>query len=316
MQSNRPLAQFTIGIDLMGGDIPPILLLEDILPSLPTTASFVFFLSHEVQEAVSTFPEHVKVVTAAEVISMKDHPLIASRQKMDSSIALGLKALHDGEIDAFITHGNTGALTTLASKLLLPLPKILRPALATMIPTKKDPAVLIDVGANVSSTPDHLLQFALMGAAYQKSHNHPMPRLGILNIGKEEGKGRKELYGLLKKIKTHLLYAKTKPFSFVGNVESHDIFEGEVDVVVSDGFTGNLFLKTAEAAVDFITKLLPGQTTPLSSLRSFRGAILAGIEGLVIKCHGNSHSGNFIEAIEEAKCLLNQNFLEKIKSSL
>jgi glycerol-3-phosphate acyltransferase PlsX len=296
------MTQFdTLGIDIMGGDAPPKKLLDQLIKDLPLNrgkSRYHFYLTKELLP--DNLPPHIRCIPVSEVISMKDDPLSACKRKKNSSMVIGLKELKNGLTKAFISHGNTGALRILSSSILNKLPKTLRPALLAAIPTKGVETVIVDVGASVLANTSHLLQFALFGIAYQKSCGINDPRVGLLNIGIENGKGRAEHKAFHKKVE------QLKPFTFVGNIESQDIFEGKVDVVVTDGFSGNLFLKTAEASFNFI------ETTPFTP----SGAILAGINGLVIKCHGNSSSKNFLLAADQAFSLIEKEFLHKLKQAL
>ncbi len=295
---------FVIGFDVMGGDLPP----ENIIPSLiqglspfDGKVSYRFYLQKHL--IPPHLPPHVECIAVDDVITMQDDPIRGVKKKPNSSMSIGIQDLAKNSIDAFISHGNTGALTILSKKHLPKLPKILKPALMASLPS----SVIVDVGASVEANADQLFQFALIGAAYQKLSGISNPRIGLLNIGSEETKGRVEHRAFHKKMK-HFLASSERSFTFVGNVESQDIFKGKVDVVVTDGFSGNLFLKTAEASFAFLKTPIP--------FRNFPAAILAGIDGLVIKCHGNSGSDHFLLAAREAFFLLEKEFLYKIKEAL
>lgn len=285
----------------MGGDLPPKEIIPNLIQNLPPFNGRVHYRFYLTKELIPTdLPPNIECLLVESVITMQDDPLTVSKQKQASSMAIGLRELSEGKTDAFITHGNTGALTTLSSWQLPKLPKTLRPALLAAIPTKGTKAVIVDAGASVVASANHLLQFALFGVSYQKSHGILNPRVGLLNIGVEDGKGRSEHKIFHKKVE------ELKPFTFVGNIESQDVFNGKADVVVTDGFSGNLFLKTAEASFNFL------QTAPFI----FPGAVLAGIDGLVIKCHGNSSHEHFLLAASEAFFLLEKEFLHKVKQAL
>jgi glycerol-3-phosphate acyltransferase PlsX len=276
-----------IGIDILGGDLPPKELLAPLLQNLPQEAHYRLYLTEDLLPTAA--PSHIRCVTVQEVITMQDDPLVAARGKPRSSLTIGLSDLAEGKIDAFITHGNTGALTALSSRLL---PHVLRPAL--LAATTK--GVVVDAGAAVTASAEQLGQFALFGILYQKIHGISHPKVGLLNIGKEAGKGRAEHKAFYDKMQSN-------PY-FIGNIEPKDIFEGKVDVIVTDGFSGNLLLKAVEASFHFLEKPLP--------FHHFPGALLAGVSSIVIKCHGNSHAEHFCLAAKEAILLLEKEFLGNI----
>ncbi len=246
--------------------------------------------------------------SASQVIEMNDPPLAAVRKKKDSSLSSGLRLLKEGSIDAFISAGNTGALVS-ASKMILGMaPGFSRPALLALLPTKKKPLAIVDVGANIEAKASQLVQFAFMGAAYQKKRGIERPAVGLLNIGSESIKGTAELrlaYELLSKL-------SSPPFHFLGNIEGNRAFQGDIDVLVTNGFTGNIFLKTSEGIANLLLEQLlthiPQDTLEphLASLKSqlhyteYPGALLAGVQGTVIKCHGYSTPKSFVSAINGA----------------
>ncbi len=183
---------------------------------------------------------------------MDDDPLIAVRRKKDSSLCQGLQYLKEKKIDAFVSAGNTGALLFAAKTTLKTLKGIDRPALLALLPTKKKEVAVLDVGANLSLKPDHIVQFAQMGIAYQKSRGIENPIVGLLNIGIEAKKGTPQLQEAYLKLDA---MNRDQPF-FAGNIEGKDVFHGNIDVLVTDGFTGNVFLKTAEGIAAFILEQL------------------------------------------------------------
>ncbi len=296
-----------IGVDLMGNDNSPETLLDALkeLELDPSVELLVFGLPE--YKAKSPF----KYVVAPEFIAMDENPLTALRRKKEASLAIGLRQLKAKKIDAFISAGNTGALVTGAKVILGNLPGILRPALLARMPTKKQPVAVLDVGANVQVKACHLVQFALLGAAHVRSYGIEKPTIGLLNIGIEAMKGTSELrlaYQELKTIAGNL-------FHFAGNVEGTSVFNGDVDVLITDGFTGNIFLKTAEGIASLILdrfgSLLPPeeyqklkpQIHDLSGhlhYAEYPGAILAGVQGIVIKCHGYSTPRAFLNAVRGA----------------
>ncbi len=253
---------------------------------------------------------HVQFITAEEVITMDDDPVSAVRKKKKSSLNIALNLLKDGEIDALISCGNTGALLVGAVSTLPLIEGISRPALITLFPTKGTPVAVLDVGANVTCKADHLHQFAKMGIAFQKSRGIKNPKVGLLNIGTEETKGREELK------QAYLLLNEDPLISFSGNIEGRDVFNGVVDVLVTDGFTGNIFLKTAEGLSSFILERLgeKGGNYPELDYAEYPGALLAGVNGIVIKCHGEFNKKALISAIKKGAELVSEGFLNTLKS--
>ncbi len=317
---------FRIGIDLMGCDTAPediyravLQLLEDGFPG-----QIIFFASAEISGELDP---SLHIVKCSQVIQMNDDPLSAVRRKKDSTLCQGLRFLKDNKIDAFVSAGNTGALLLAATTTLKTLKGIDRPALLALLPTKKKQIAVLDVGANLSLKSEHILQFAAMGIAYQKSRGIANPTVGLLNIGTEAIKGTPQLREAYIKLDA---MNRDEQF-FAGNVEGKDVFQGHIDVLVTDGFTGNVFLKTAEGIAAFILEELEMTSREtsfshlkheLASLRSrlhyaeYPGAILCGVNGVVVKCHGDSSPETFIHGIKGALRLVEHGFLEKIKSQL
>ena len=320
-RNKRPL----IGVDLMGSDTLPealasalVQLAEENFP-----ADFLVFVSPEV---IGELPSTLNSVVCAETIEMIDDPITAVRRKKESSLCVGLRYLHDKTIDAFISAGNTGALLLAAKTTLQTLPGIDRPALVTLLPTHKNELAVLDVGANLSLKSHHILQFAAMGIAYQKSRGIEHPTVGLLNVGTEAIKGTPQIREAYAKLE-HL--NRLRP-TFMGNIEGRDAFQGHIDVLVTDGFTGNVFLKTAEGLASFILSQLerralegpPSLQHEISSLKErlyiaeHPGAILCGVDGIVMKCHGDTTPATFLSSIKGAVRLVEHSFLEKIISNL
>ncbi|MBS0616129.1 MAG: phosphate acyltransferase PlsX [Verrucomicrobia bacterium] len=315
-----------IGVDLMGSDSSPHDLFSAVLQlsqQQPSIELVVFATAPVLDEISCPF----EAVIAKDFITMDDDPLVAVRKKKDSSMALGLRLLKEKRIDAFVTTGNTGALLLSAKKNLSTLPGIERPALLTVLPTQGRDLAVLDVGANLAVKPRHMLQFAAMGIAYQKSRGVELPTVGLLNIGSEAQKGTPEL---------RAAYAELESLNhdrmvFVGNIEGRDAFLGDIDVLVTEGFTGNIFLKTAEGISAFIWEELeetatieapPHLKNLLTKLRhrlhyaEYPGAILCGVDGIVVKCHGDASPEALLSGIKGAIRLAEHNFLERIKSQL
>ncbi len=322
-----------IGIDLLGSDIPPSELLHAVVAfckELDTSIHLTLFgtkaLFARMRPPAGNFFFHV----VTEFITMDDSPLTAIRRKKDSSICVGIRLLKEGHLQAFISAGNTGALMA-SSRIELPaLPHVERPALLTLLPTRDKEIAVLDVGANTSYKEKHLVQFAAMGVAYQRSRGVKMPIVGLLNIGSEAKKGTPEL----QRVYNQLLSGskKTSPsYTFAGNIEGRDVFQGEIDVLVTDGFTGNVFLKTAEGIAAVILEELecssieecsPRTKGVLAELRQrlhyaeYPGALLCGVEGIVIKCHGSSSPQSFLRSITTAARLVQHSFLSQVKTQL
>lgn len=282
-----------IGVDLMGSDNAPQLLLK-ALQELPLSTNATLLAIGSPQFAQQASP--LEYIGVEEYIEMDEHPLNALRRKKNASIPTGMRLLQQGKIDAFVSAGNTGALVSSAKLILRTLPGILRPALLALMPTKKNPVVVLDVGANVQIKSIHLVQFAFLGAAFQKMRGIENPRIGLLNIGSEALKGTSELRLAYNEL------AKRNNLNFAGNIEGKTVFDGDVDVLVTDGFTGNVFLKTAEGIASLILDKIQAAPTDLKKFQSlhyaeYPGAFLAGVRGIVIKCHGYSTIKGFTNAV-------------------
>ncbi len=258
--------------------------------------------------------EGLEIVHTEVEISMEDEPLTVVRSKEFSSMSIGLRMLKEGKGDAFVSAGNTGALFTGATLILRKLKGVKRPAIATLLPLQP-PVILVDSGANVVATEDYLEQFAVLGSAYMK---HILgienPRVGLLNNGVEEHKGT-EL-----QINTYKRLSENSSINFVGNVEGNSVMQGVCDVIVADGFTGNIFLKTMEGVAKMMLKALKGMfyknaktrasavliKGDLKALRKsfdageLGGAPILGVSKPVIKAHGSSNSKAFKNAIRQA----------------
>jgi len=251
----------------------------------------------------------------SQVVEMTEHPREALRRKRDSSMRRALDMVKAHDAHACVSAGNTGALMAMAHFVLKMLPGVERPAIVSLIPSRGGHTYMLDLGANASCTPEHLRQFAVMGSvlAADLEGAHDGPRVGLLNIGEEEIKGNDTVRS------AHALIAASG-INYVGFVEGHDIFSGKVDVVVTDGFTGNVALKTMEGAAQLITDALREEFTrntvrklgalaahaSLSALRArldprrYNGATMVGLNGIVIKSHGGADLFGFQRAIEVA----------------
>jgi phosphate acyltransferase len=294
-----------IGIDLLGGETPPETLLSNVIEWLRSKkgeASFLLFATEKLCASYEKLQEpHLSFCPVKELIRLDENPLTAIRKKKNSSLAIGIRLLKENKLHGFITSGNTGALVA-AAKIELPMKNVERPALLALLPTKKDLVALIDVGANIAITANELKEFAFLGSGFQKFRGISLPRIGLLNIGSEAIKGTKALQEAHKMLE---MCAKDKGFVFVGNIEANELFEGAVDVLVTEGFAGNVLLKTAEGFSSFVLDLL--KTHPsFSKLQKelsyaeYGGAFLLGVNGLIIKCHSYSSAQAFLSAIQMA----------------
>jgi len=257
----------------------------------------------------------IEIVHASEVVTMEDNPAKALRTKRDSSIRVAARLVREGQADGVVSAGNTGAVMAISKTVLGMIPGVDRPALANPFPTLVGkPAVMVDVGANVDSTPKMLAQFGVMGDIYSRLVFHTAtPRVGVLSIGEEEHKGNE-----LTRAAAALM--KQCPFHFIGNVEGRDLYTGHADVIVCDGFIGNVALKVSEGLVDVIKHMLKesfestiaaklGYVLSRQAFKEFRkrmdyseygGAPLLGVKGVVIICHGRSNDNAIFNAIRVA----------------
>lgn len=283
---------------------------------------------------VDNLPKGLEMVHASEVVTMEDDPATAFRRKKDSSLTVGLNLLNDGMGDAFVSAGSTGALLSAATLMTKRVKGIRRAAMAPVVPTGNGGAVLIDCGANAECTPEYLLQFAYMGSFYaRKVLGRPEPKVGLLNIGAEPTKGtslQKEAYQLLKQA------GEAGRICFAGNVEAREAVEGAVDVIVADGYSGNIFLKTVEGAGRFLGRQMKGMfkknlLTKLAALlvkdgiREFKalmdsdavgGTALIGISKPVIKAHGSSNAVAIQNAIRQGFTLAGSGLIDDITANV
>lgn len=327
----------------MGSDNSPINLFESVklaAQQLNSSTTLVVIATHSVvnelkiSQADSLSHSNVgriEFFPVPDAISMTDEPLYAASHKKDSSLVVGIRLLKKKWLDAFVTAGNTGALITSATLQLPKLPGIKRSALLAVLPTVTGSVAVLDIGGNVSCKAHHLVQFAYLGAAYQScSENIDVPKVALLNIGVEAIKGNSATQQAYQTLKDQSPPPALK-MSFQGNIEGRDIFKGSVDVVVTDGFTGNVLLKTSEGVssfiFDYIKETMHGNSSPelikdFKELKSYfnyqeyPGAIVCGIEGLVIKCHGHSSVKAMLSSINGAIHLVNQNVIARIKQKL
>ena len=316
--------------DAMGGDNAPDANITGAVDSLKNTEADIVLIGKEEviknrikalygKERIEDISQRLKIYNATETIEMEDIPTQAIKKKKDSSMVVGFNLLKEGKGDVFVSAGNSGALLTGATLLIGRIKGIDRPALAGMLPAYKGKFLLIDAGANTNCKPINLLQFAQMSTIYlSNTFNIQNPRVGLLNIGTEETKGNdltKEAFKVLKEKSNEL------NINFVGNVEGREAFSGEIDALVTDGFSGNVFLKTTEGLGKFVKKSLVESFTanifskisyliahkPIKSLskamdyKSYGGALFLGVKKPVVKAHGSSDALLFEYTIIQAE---------------
>lgn len=312
------LSVHTIGVDLMGADVPPSHILEaavNLPANFHSDTSFVFFATHEhsllLQNAIKNLPNS-RFVLSQDFVRMDENPLSVIREKQQTSLLAGITALKNEELSCFVSCANTGALVAIARLLLDTFTGISKPALSCRVPTQKGDVVMLDVGGNVEATAEMLLQFAHLGAAYCKTlYGIDQPKVALLNIGQEALKGTQELKS------ARDLFSEAQSFDFVGNKEPCDVFAGAADVFVTNGFSGNLFIKTSEAASRHILHALHKQHPTISFsdiMAGDAGAELLGVKSLVVKCHGAASAQAIQQSLIHTKQLLKINAIEKMCS--
>ena len=309
-----------IAIDAMSGDRGPSTCVPAAVAAAHEFPGVRFTLigreaDLERETSNGRLPSNLACVFTAQVVEMTDHPREALRRKKDSSMRRALDLVKAREANACVSAGNTGALMAMAHFVLKMLPGVERPAIGSLIPSRGGHTYMLDLGANASATPEQLLQFGVMGSilAADLEGAHDRPRVGLLNIGEEEIKGHEIVQA------AHNLLTASG-LNYVGFVEGHDIFSDKVDVVVTDGFTGNVALKTMEGAAKLISDTLRTEFTrnfarklralaakpALDALRTrldprrYNGATMVGLNGIVIKSHGGADLFGFQRAIEVA----------------
>jgi glycerol-3-phosphate acyltransferase PlsX len=327
--SSQPI---TIAVDAMGGDYAPEVVLEGVTAALAADPALRVLLvgPREVVVSYASNHDHVEAVVAADVIGMDEHPANAVRGKPDSSIVVGCRLVKEGRAQGFLSAGNSGAVMAGATLVMGRIKGVSRPAIAAVLPTTTTPVVLLDVGANADCKAEYLLQFARMGAAYARAVlGVPEPRVALLSNGEEDTKGSAlalEAHGLMR---AHLP-------GFVGNVEGRDIPFGTADVVVTDGFTGNVALKLMEG----MSKALLGQfkaamlSSPVNkvaaavlrpSLESLRdrldpethgAAPLLGVDGLALIAHGTSGPRALASALRVGAQAVRGGLVERIAEAM
>jgi glycerol-3-phosphate acyltransferase PlsX len=327
----------TVAVDAMGGDHGPAVTVPaalEFLEGAPDARIILVGLEAPLTAALakarSSARDRVQVHAAAEVVAMDEPPADALRKKKDSSMRVAINLVKDGSAQACVSAGNTGALMAIARFVLKTLPGIDRPAIASQLPTKKGVTTALDLGANVNCTPEQLVQFAVMGSALVKAvEGIERPTVGLLNIGEEDIKGNDV-------VKQTAELLKASPLNFYGNVEGDDLYKGTTDVVVCDGFVGNVALKASEGLVVMLYDFLKGEFTrnPLTKLaalaaypvlmafkrridpRNYNGATLVGLRGVVVKSHGGADVQGFVTALRKAHAEVAHGVLDKIATEM
>ena len=325
-----------IAIDGMGGDNSPKAVVEGVVEALKEFNDIELYITGPEEDLKLEFNKYpydkskVNFINTTEVISPNEHPVIAIRKKKDSSIVRALKLVKDKQCDAVISAGSTGAFLAGSTLIIGRINGIERPALAPIMPGKNGNFMVIDAGANVDSKPQYLAQFAKMGSIYFESVlNKPNPSVGLINIGAEEEKGNeltKESFKLLKE----------EPINFVGNIEPRDVPNGDVNVLVCDGFVGNTVLKMYEGVSSTLFSIIKeGIMTSFSTriggfllkpvfkgikkrfdYKEHGGAPFLGVNGICIKAHGSSDGRAFKNAIRQAMLFHDNNLVDNIRNSI
>ncbi len=322
-------------VDAMGGDNAPDAIVKGCLLARDEYNVNIVLSGKEdiIKKCIESETKdykNIEILNAEDVITNDDKPVMAIRRKKESSLVKALYAVKNNEADAIVSAGSTGALLSGATLIIGRVGGLERPALAPFIPTNKGFSLLVDAGANVDCKPEYLIDFAIMGSIYVKHVlNIDNPRVGLLNIGGEEGKGNKlaiDTYELL----------KNSDLNFSGNLESRYVLNGDADVIVADGFAGNVLLKSIEGTASYIMKGLKeelmstfiskiGALLVKPSLRNFKkrldygevgGAMLLGVNAPVIKAHGSSDSIAIKNAIKQTKNILDSSVVDLIRESI
>ena len=326
----------TLALDAMGGDNAPQAVVGGMVKAMRRHSGLSVRLYGDKTQLATMIPQtlanRVEIIHCTHYIKNDDKASSAVRQGRESSMGLAIKAVKEGEADAAISSGNTGALMALALFTLRTMKGVDRPAICTAFPTKKNFACMLDLGANVDCTPSHLTQFALMGEVFAITLlNIAQPRIGLLNIGVEPMKGNDTIRQAATMIENTPLKGK-----FMGFVEGDDIGKGDVDVIVTDGFTGNVALKVMEGTAKLMAHRMrmayrrswyswlgyvfsiPALSFLRKSLdpRNYNGAVLLGLNGIVIKSHGSTDELGFANAIHVAVEMIQHGFYERIAEEM
>ena len=323
-----------IAIDAMGGENSPKKIIDGIEISLKSSQENIFYLygKKDVLEKEifkrKSIHKHCEIIDAEDVILDDESPLAGAKKSKNTSMWKAINSLKEKEAHISLSAGNTGALLVISRLLLKTIAGINKPALAALWPNQNNMNVVLDLGANIECNEKNMTDFACMGAALFKSlFSNDKPKIALLNVGLEEYKGNE----ILKKTFSILKQNKMKNFEFTGYIEGNHIMDGNTDVIVTDGFTGNIALKTAEGTANFISKNLKSSLNIFSSLlsysslkkfknkldpRRYNGAIFLGLQSPVVKSHGSTDSIGFAHSINVCNKIVRANLIEKIESNL
>lgn len=309
-----------IGIDMMGGDYAPLETVRGLylyLKDNPTPASLLLIGDKvQIEELLAEHnvpANNISVIHADEVIGMHEHPTKALKEKQKSSIAIGFHLLASGKMDAFISAGNTGAMLVGALFSIKPLEGVIRPTISSIVPKLGGGSGLVlDVGLNADCKPEHLNQFAIMGSVYaQLILDIENPKVGLLNVGEEEGKGN-----LLTQA-TYPMLKENKHINFIGNIEGRDVLLDKADVIVCEGFTGNIILKMAETLYDIgQARKIKDEYFERFNFENYGGTPVLGVAKPVIIGHGISGAKAFMNMIRLAGIMLEKKVMQKMKEEL
>jgi glycerol-3-phosphate acyltransferase PlsX len=314
------ILQMTIGLDMMGGDFAPLEAVKGVMQYLseknsPATLTLIGD-KQQLEKLTAEYqisPDRFTIIHADEIIGMHEHPTKALKEKQKSSIAIGFHLLASGKTDAFISAGNTGAMLVGALFSIKAIEGVLRPTISSVIPKENgSTGLLMDVGLNVDCKPEQLNQFAVMGSVFaQLILGIENPKVGLMNVGEEEGKGNilsQAAYPLLK---------ENKHINFIGNVEGRDILLDKADVMVCDGFTGNIILKLAESLYEIsLRKQIQNDYFNRFNFEIYGGTPVLGVNKPVIIGHGISQAKAFKNMISVAQKMLEKKVLERMKEEL
>jgi glycerol-3-phosphate acyltransferase PlsX len=327
----------TIAIDSMGGDFGPAVTVPAAAKALKSYPDIELVMVGQQDQLQQQIVQHslqqesrIRIHHASEVVGMDELPALALKKKKDSSMRVAINLVKEGEVDACISAGNTGALMATGKFVLKTIPGIHRPAICTSLPTVTGHTHMLDLGANIDCTAEHLLQFAVMGSVLAQSvDDNTNPNVGLLNIGSEAIKGNET-------VKEANQLIADSGLNYTGFIEGDDIYTGKVDVVVSDGFVGNVSLKTAEGLAalfstilkkefkrNLFTKLAAIVSLPVLNAvrktldpRQYNGASLLGLSGIVIKSHGSADVDSFCNAIKIASIEIDKSVPERISKEI
>ena len=326
-----------IAVDAMGGDNSPKKIIDGIIHNHKSGKNNfykIFGVKNEIESLIDSKinKDNFEIINTLNKVSSEDSPLEAAKKGKDTSMWLAIESVKNKDCDIVISAGNTGALLVISKLNLKMIENIDKPALSALWPNKKGMSVVLDLGANIECSPKNLFDFSVMGAALFRSLYSNIPNVALLNIGSEELKGNEIIKETFKLLNNKV----TSDFNFSGYIEGNELMSGNVDVIVSDGFTGNVALKTAEGTANFITEELKkalggnliGKISSLlniSNLKKFRkrldprhynGAIFIGLDSPVVKSHGGTDFIGFSNSLDVCSRIIKGNLIEKIKKNI